>query len=205
MLKKLSQFISSFFSRENPAKTTADYIDVYAEAIKVLVPQNGDILSGAVEKINEKETISMNLDTGKIIFPEGISEEDKAELELALQELNNSLQNLAPEDMYKSLEDFISKVSNETQLWDGLTPMNSEEFAFFKMEDELEFCEDQTQHWSNDDFLSSLYHFEQQGYEFLGIEELYRKSEEKLEFNKEDEKKLREWYKLAAQGNVYEV
>lgn len=233
MLKKLSQFILSLFYKFN-SKLPSDvlFLDqngnyvtkssfrsskTIDELLKMEQQEETDevLTYDVAEKIDNKEVVTMNIDTGKIIFPDSMSEKDKKEVEEALRELNDSLQKLAPDDLFASLEDFINKGGtiekdpwNELEsfpIWDGLTPVNDDENALAKVKEEMDFCEEQTEHWNDHDFAEALNQFESQGYEFTGVEDIYRKINQQLELSQDEQKKLREWYKLATQEMVYEV
>jgi hypothetical protein len=197
MIKKLRQLINSLFSEKTPN------IPVNKEVVKPTPVINSPEM--------KKEVVTMNLDTGKIIFPDSMSEEDKKEIEAALNELNENLQKLAPADLFASLEDFIEKggkapndpFSEEFPIWEGLTSVNNENEGLSKIKEEMEFCEEQTQHWSDNDFVEALLDFENQGYEFIGFEEIFHKTLNQLELTSEEAQKLRQLYKLATQEFVY--
>jgi len=216
MLKKLSQFFYSFLGYlldpKKYQKKWEDKLDAdFEKSIKELAPS--PVINSpemAKSAVPAKEYVSMNLETGKIVFPDSMSEEDKKEIEAALNELNQSLQKLAPEDMFASLEDFINKGgevpnSDDLPIWDGLTAVNNDVDGLAKVEEEAQFCEEQTEHWNDIDFAEALNEFLAQGYEFEGVDYIFGKINEKLDLTKEEKDKLRDWYKLATQGFVYEV
>lgn len=168
-------------------------------------PSNAPLLPPVPE---EEKSIQVHLDTGKIIFPDNISPEDRKELEEALAELNESLQKFAPEEIYKSLEDFLAEGGNSGKgfpLWEGIITVNDEDNSLAKVVEQMEFCDDQTEHWSDMDFAERLFDLESQGYDFTGIEQIYKKLDEKIELTSIEKKRIRDCYKLVTQEFVYGV
>jgi hypothetical protein len=193
MLKKLFQFVRFFFC-PIPA--------IDSSSMPILV----DNTPQTIPEPKEVPTATMDFNTGKITLPDNLSPEEKAELTAAMEEFRDSLQKFAPEELFKSFEDFLKHSSEGSfPLWEGLTAVNKEEAALCKVKDELEFCDETTEHWNDMDFAEALHSYEAQGYEFSGVQEIYRKLTEKLELSQIEQKQLRDWYKLATQENVYEV
>lgn len=201
MLKKLLQYIRSLFSPAQFDSPAAISSDLFLESV------NPPPIPVTVEYV------TLNLDTGKITLPDHLSAEDKKELEEALQEFNASLQKFAPEELYKSMEDFLKsagemKVSAKPEvfpLWEGITPVNKDDNSLSKVKEEMEFCDENTEHWKDIDFAEALHEFEAQGYDFDGVEHIYSKINTQVELNEKEKRQLREWYKLATQEFVYGV
>lgn len=150
----------------------------------------------------EQPAVELNLDTGKILLPDNLSAEDKAAVESALAELQKSLQNFTS-DQFQSLEDFLSKSSDAFIV--PFTKANDLPDAQLQVLEEIENCKDDTDHWSDSDFIEALFGFYNQGYDFPGIEVMANKVNEKLELTKNEQKQLRDWYMLASQELVYDV
>lgn len=192
MLKRLLQYILLFFTK--PETDHEKHVRVHTEALAV------------IEEPKESKAIEFNMSTGGIKFPDDLTSEEKAELESAMQELH---QHFGGEDLFQSFEAFLKENSENgglqsANIWDELTKANNVENAQAKIAEEMEFCEDQTEHWSDGDFIEALLSYENQGYEFEGIEDIYKKVFEKLDLTEEDSKKIRNWYKLVSQELVYE-
>lgn len=211
-MKKLLSQLKSLFSRKKPysfADDTQKFLEKHKELMEDLAKDEDEekllMLSGVAEtldKLEQQPAVELNLDTGKIILPDNLSDEDKAAVESALAELQKSLQNFTS-DQFQSLEDFLSKSSESLVV--PFTKANDLPDAQLQVLEEIENCKDDTDHWSDSDFIEALFGFYNQGYDFPGIEVMANKVNEKLELSKSEQKQLRDWYMLASQELVYEV
>lgn len=173
--------------------------------------QSSLVTSPEIQKISEETwgkpepTVELNLDTGKLILPDNISPEDRAELEQAIAELKNALegdlQHLAPADLYKNFEDFLKEEKKQSPF----TAANNLPEAQIQVSQELEYAKDDTDHWSDQDFIDALYSYYVKGYKFTGLVEIANKFDERLELSQDEKRQIREWYILASQEIVYEV
>lgn len=198
MLKKLSQFIEKLFKKKECENTPT--------------PENSE---------NTEKSIDVNLSTGEIIFPDNISEEDRTFIENSIAEINEQFKDLTAEDLDKmaefaenfmkehkdrfvNLEDFLSQ-SGTFPPANDFTVVNEQENSLYKITEELQFCEENTEHWNDRDFVDALLEYENRGYDFKGIDEIYKKVFEDVELLPLESEKLRSWYKLVSQEIVYEV
>jgi hypothetical protein len=196
MFKKLFTKLKSLFNTQDSGPEMSETI---LESHEQHVKAHQEAVKQA------EEMIQVHLDTGKIIFPDNMSAEDKAEVEAALQELNESLQKLAPGDLFKSFEDFLSSGQTTLPPISSFTKANELEDGLAKITEEMQFCDENCEHWSDTDFVEALLDYENKGYEFKGFDEIYRKMYEKLELSKEESLALRQWYKLVSQDLVYDA
>jgi hypothetical protein len=156
----------------------------------------------------KEPSVEVNIDTGKIVFPDHLTNDEKQQLEDALAEFSKSLNSLPSTAVYKSLEDFLSEGGDSggmVKLWEGLNPVNSEEGALFRISEEMEFCEEQTEHWNDEEFAEALLDLESQGFDFSGVDKVYSKIANRQELNATEKKILRDCFVLATQGFIYEV
>lgn len=191
--KLLSQFSALLKSKVNQPENS-DSHEAHVKAHKEIEQQL---------KLEQAPQVQINLDTGKIILPENLTPEEKAEVEAAMQELKESLQKFAPEELYKSLEDFMN--NSGTALEIPFTTANALPDAQDQVVDEMENHRYDTEHWNDEDFIEALFGFYNQGYEFDGIEVLANKIQAREELSPSEKEKLRNWYVLASQELVYDV
>lgn len=144
--------------------------------------------------------VEINFATGQIILPENMSPEDRAEIESAVKELKNAL---SVPGTYDSLEAFIKENSSSHVV--PFTVANDLPDNQLQVLEEMENHRDDTEHWSELDYIEHLLGFHNQGYEFEGLEEMYTKVHEKLDLSDEELKKLKAWYILVSQELVYNV
>lgn len=187
MLKKLL----SKFRKKAEAKSPAEQLN---EEYK---KENIDVPPHPVEK--EVPTIQIDLSTGKIEFPEGISDADKAEIEEAMAELQKHL----PKDQFQSLEDFLS--NSGLAMISPFTSANGLPDGLEQIKEELEFARETIEHWSENDLMEGLHSFYAQGYSFEGIEAMSSKVNNKIPLTEAEVQQLRDWYILASQDTVYDA
>lgn len=207
MIKKLLSKLSSVF------KSVPDS-EIYRskEARKELMEQareygeskrNDNVTSGVAEKINQietKPTVQLNVDTGKLTFPDGMSDAEKAKIE---SELMETIQAFAGPDAFKSLEDFLKQSSQSVLI--PFTTVNSLPDGYVKIAEEMEHCKGDNEHWNDMDYLEALMGYYNDGYEFNGLEHIYNKVAQKAELLEEEKKMLRDWHLLVSQDQVYEA
>lgn len=200
--KLLSQFVALFSSK--PVLVTSPEIQSLADKKW----NNPDLTSGVAEKLDKfesKPVAQINLDTGKITLPDNMTESEKAEVEAAMKELQQSFQQLN-KDQFQSLEDFLSQNTKTGQSFTiPFTTANGLNDAQVQVFEEMENCKEDTEHWSDEDFLEALLGYYNGGYRFDGIEEMHNKLNSRQDLGEEDKRKLRHWYILATQELVYDV
>lgn len=148
--------------------------------------------------IPKEELISISF-----VGPDGkkvdMTEENQKELNEAVAEL----QKLFSDGDYTSLEDFMNKHSSYKTV--PFQTANGLPDGFHQVNEEMGNHKEDTQDWSDEDFLEHLMAYYNQGYEFEGLEEMFNRYQNTKELTKTDQEKVRRWYFLAAQEMVYDV
>lgn len=144
--------------------------------------------------------IQLNIDTGKLILPDNITPEVKAELEAAMKELKDSL---TGPGVYDSLESFLK--DNSTALVIPFTVVNADPEGYAKIASEMYNVLEDNDHWSDLDYVEALMGFHNDGYDFDNLEHLYNKLAENVELDMEEKMELRKMYMLVSQETVYDV
>lgn len=147
--------------------------------------------------------IQLNLDTGKIILPDNMSPEDRAEVESALAELQQSLQSFT-KDQFQSFEDYLTSPKTGTATVIPFISAKNLPDDLSQVKEEMEDHGEDTEHWSTDDFIETLLGFHNAGYEFSGFEEMFNRASQQ-ELTDEDRKRLEQWYMLVSMELVYDV
>lgn len=193
MLRKLyKKFKDSFVSSDS---------EIYGEK---QVKEEKQLVEEFKAYKQEKTQVELNLDTGKIVMPDNLTPEEKAELEAAVVELQKTLQNFT-QDQFKSLEDYLTSPKTGTGSVVPFITVNKLPDALSQVSEEMENHKEDTEHYSNDDFIDTILSFHNQGYEFDGFEDMYNKVAQKIELTEEDRKKLEQWYMLVSMELVYDV
>lgn len=196
--KLLSKLFSSNSKDTSFADSTDKFLADYAE-------KQSPPTSGMAEKLEKQEVIKLNLDTGKLILPDSMSAEEKAEIEASMKELQESLQSLN-KDAFQSLEQYLSEYGQpEASFTIPFTTANNLPDAQSQVLTEMLENKEDTDHWSDEDFIEALYGYYNGGYIFTGIEAISNKVNERRELSQDEKKKLRDWYMLATQELVYDV
>lgn len=197
----IRKFLSQLFSRkstevdldESSTKEIKDYLDKVPDTS--LPEQNN----------KNQQLVKLHLDTGKIIFPDGMTDAEKADIEASMKELQDSLQSLN-KDAFQSLEQYLSEYTQpEASFTIPFTTANNLPDAQSQVLTEMLENKEDTDHWSDEDFIEALYGYYNGGYIFTGIEAISNKVNDRLELSQDEKRKLRDWYMLATQELVYDV
>lgn len=129
-----------------------------------------------------------------------LSPEEQEEMNAAIKELESIF---SGQDAFASLEAFMKGNSSERRV--PFVTANGLPDGQNQVLEEMENHKDDTDHWSDSDFLEHLMSYYHQGYEFEGLEQLFNKYQEKKELTEEERRKVKSWYFLAAQEIVYDV
>lgn len=121
--------------------------------------------------------------------------EEKAQLEQSLAELSK----LFGGDAFISLEDFMEK-NGESQVIPFTAADNYSDVKY-----EMKTHKISAEAWNDMDYIEQLLAYHNQGYEFEGLEPLYRKASGGTELTKEERKQLEQWYILVSLEQVYNV
>jgi hypothetical protein len=166
------------------------------------VPTDNDVEFSSLSEA--MKAVELNLDTGKLKLPDNLTDTEKAELDAAMKELQQSLQQLN-KDAFQSLEQFLADPKNGTSLSIPFTTANNLPDAQSQVVTEMLENKEDTDHWSDEDFIEALFGYYNGGYMFEGIEVLNNKLNEGLELSQDEKKRVRDWYMLATQELVYAV
>lgn len=169
--------------------------------------ENSETMLEEIQKAHkqqlEQPSVEVNLDTGKITLPENMTEEEKKAVEEIMQELQKSFQGMV---QFQSLEDFLREGGSTGRGFQiPFTTVNNLPDGQIQVLEEMNNCKDDTDHWTDSDFIEALFGYYNQGVEFPGIEAMNNKLNERQELLPEEKKQLRQWYMLVSQELVYDV
>lgn len=214
MIRKLFAKIATFFSSQSLPKdvlftdgnenhVTKNSVRSAKSIDEIWKEEHVKAHQEALDECTAKPSVQLNIDSGKLTFPEDMTDEQKAAIEADLME---TIQSFAGSDAFKSLEDFLTQHSKQAgPLLIPFTTVNGLEDGYNKVIEEMNNCKEDNEHWNDEEYMEHLMSYYEQGYKFDGIESLYNKMIERNELLDEEKQQIRDWYVLVSQDQVYEI